>query len=161
MAMNKYLNASGGNPADQPRDNVSAATLTLDPQALRNGGAQQINLAVNNAPVELGTGEWIKRGLLRAAGDAVSWPAKAVARLIEKTASAIVSLFKWAIMIVTAPTLMMIGCQYQQKVAEAPSIEAGAQSIMHDGRHALNGMGKGVTDKLPPERPRANPPTSQ
>lgn len=112
---------------------------------------QMINISMNAPSPHLSFGEWVKRGILGALGNLLAWPLRFASSILHDMASAIIGILKWALIVILIPTMIMIGMKMSSQMQSAPSIEAGASQMMHNGRHALNGLGKGATDELPAE----------
>lgn len=116
---------------------------------------QVINVSMNAPSPHLGFREWMARGVVGGIGHAAAWPFVLVAKTVEGVALGVVdivkSLIKWAVILVLAPTLVLMGIRMMHQVENAPTIEGGAQTIVHNGRHAVDGIGRGLSDKLPKE----------
>lgn len=117
---------------------------------------QVINVSMNAPSPHLGFKEWMARGVVGGIGHAAAWPFVLVAKTVEGIALGIVDIFKslikWAIILVLAPTLILVGIRMMHQVEKAPTIEGGVQTVVHNGRHAVDGIGRGLTDELPAEK---------
>lgn len=122
---------------------------------------QIINVSMNAPSPHLEFKDWMARGVVGGVGKVAAWPFRLVGMTLESTALAIVDVFKsvikTALIVVLIPTLFLVGIRLMNKMSESATIEGGAASMMHDGRHAVNGLGKGISDELPPEAPAARP----
>lgn len=123
---------------------------------------QVINVSMNAPNPNLEFKEWMARGVVGGIGKLAAWPFKLIGMTVESIALGIVDIFKtilkWALILVLAPLLIMAGIRMMDQVSESDTIEEGARTVIHDGRHAVNGIGKGLTEELPPEKKAARPP---
>lgn len=113
---------------------------------------QSINVSMNAPSPHLSFKEWMQRGVVGGLGNAVAWPFRLVAKMVEEVFRVIINLFGKLILFVLLPTALIIGYKMAMKVTQADSVEEGAAQIMHHGRHAADGMVNGLTDELPPEK---------
>lgn len=122
---------------------------------------QIINVSMNAPNPNLEFKEWMARGVVGGIGKVAAWPFKLIGMTIESVALGIVdvlkTILKWALILVLAPLLIMAGIRMMNQVSDSATIEEGARTVVHDGRHAVNGLGKGFTDDLPPEGEAARP----
>jgi hypothetical protein len=112
---------------------------------------QTINVSMNAANPHLSFKEWAARGVVSGLGKAAAWPFKLCAGIVEDIARAIVSLLGKLVLFVLLPTALILGYKMAMNVTKADSVEQGATQIMHHGRHAADGIVRGMTDELPPE----------
>lgn len=112
---------------------------------------QTINVSMNAANPHLSFKEWAARGVVSGVGKAAAWPFKLFAGIIEDIARAIVGLIGKLVLFVLLPTALILGYKMAMNVTKADSVEQGATQIMHHGRHAADGVVRGLTDDLPAE----------
>jgi hypothetical protein len=115
-------------------------------------GGQSISVAMNAPSPHLTTKEWAGRGILGALGNLVAWLPRLAGRMIEEIMRMFVGVFGKLMLIALVPCMLMIGVNLAMVAATYSTVEGGAADIVHKGRHALNGIGKGLTDDLPPEQ---------
>lgn len=115
-------------------------------------GGQSISVAMNAPSPHLTTKEWAGRGILGALGNLVAWLPRLAGRMIEEILRMFVGVFGKLMLVVLLPCMLMIGVNLAMVAATYGTVEGGAADIVHKGRHALNGIGKGLTDDLPPEQ---------
>lgn len=120
-------------------------------------GGQVINVAMNAPSHHLPFKEWMLRGVVGGLGQLAAWPFRLVGGLIESLGEALIGILKTLAIVVLLPVMLLVGYKLMQQVSKADSIEAGASQIMHDGRHAATGIGKGLTDELPDEQKTSKP----
>jgi hypothetical protein len=112
---------------------------------------QSINVSMNAPSPHLSFKEWMQRGIVGGLGNAAAWPFRLVAKMVEEVFRVIINLFGKLILFVLLPTALILGYKMAMKITQADTVEQGAVEIMHHGRHAADGMAKGLTDDLPPE----------
>ncbi len=118
---------------------------------------QVINVSMNAPSPHLTFKEWMARGVVGGIGGALTWPFRFVGNVLEEIAKAIVGVLKWAIIVILLPALAIVGFKLAGQLTSSETIEDGAASLVYDGRHAVNGLAKGATTELPPEKRTDNP----
>ena len=116
---------------------------------------QTINVSMNAANPHLSFKEWMGRGIVAGIGHAAAWPFRLCAGIVEDIARSIVALLGKLVLFVLLPTALIMGYKLAMSMKEVGSVEDGAAQIVHHGRHAANGVAKGLTDDLPPEKKAA------
>lgn len=143
-------------PGGVHRDSISNPMVPfLGQNQLPTG--QVINVSMNAPSPHLSFKEWMARGVVGGIGGALTWPFRFVGNVIEEIAKAIVGVLKWAIIVILLPALAIVGFKLAGKLTSSATIEDGAASLVYDGRHAVNGIAKGATTDLPPEKRSDNP----
>ncbi len=113
---------------------------------------QTINVSMNAANPHLSFKEWAGRGIVGAIGHAAAWPFRLCAGIVEDIARSIVALLGKLVLFVLLPTALIMGYKLAMSMQETSSVEDGAAQIVHHGRHAADGVVRGFTDELPPEK---------
>lgn len=143
-------NIEGNFPAGVYSESVSQAVAPfMGAHQLPTG--QTINVSMNAPNLHLSFKEWAARGLVSAMGAAAAWPFKLLGGIVETIAQTIIGLVGKLAMFILLPTMLLIGAKMALTLTQAPSIEQGAAQMVHNGRHAANGLVSGMTDDLPPE----------
>lgn len=118
---------------------------------------QVINVSMNAPSPHLTFKEWMARGVVSGIGGALTWPFRFIGNVLEEIAKAIVGVLKWAIIVILLPALAIVGFKLAGQLTSSATIEDGAASLVYDGRHAVNGLAKGATTELPPEKKPESP----
>lgn len=143
-------------PAGVHSDSMSQMMAAM-PNSMTTPMGQTINVVMNAPSPHLSFKEWMARGMVGGVGKVAAFPFRLVGVVMEGTANAVVTIVKMAIIIILVPTLLMLGIALHQRLSSNGSVEAGAADMMHQGRHAVSGMAKGLTDDLPPEEKTKEP----
>lgn len=112
---------------------------------------QVINVSMNAPSPHLTFKEWMARGVVGGLGNFAAWPFRFVGAILHDIARAIIAIIKWALLLILLPTMLIMGVKMANQMQNSKSIEEGSAQMVHNGRHALNGIGKGATDDLPKE----------
>lgn len=141
----------GNFPAGVYQDGMS------NPMAPFMGGhqmpnGQMINVSMNAPSQHLPFWQWAGRGALAATGNAVAWAPRLVGRLIEEVMKMFIGIFGKLLLVLLIPMMLVIGIKMAAVVQTYDSVEGGAAQVVHQGRHAINGLQKGLNDDLPPEK---------
>ena len=143
-------------PAGVHQDSLTQAMVPFAGSHLVPTG-QTINVSMNAPSPHLPFKEWVARGMVGGVGHFAAWPFRLVAMTLEGAALAIVDIgktvLKMILIAVLIPAMLVIGIRLASHVNDAPTIAAGTRGIVHDGRHAVDGLSDGATDELPAETP--------
>lgn len=119
-------------------DTVSQTLANLTPMS-----GQNISVNVSSASPHLPMGEWIKRGILAALGNALLFFPRLLGRLFEALLMGVLGIAKVAVIIMLVPTLIWAGYHLQQHLANADSVREGAASATVQGGEVLKGIVEG------------------